>query len=95
MFYPFFATQIIEADPVAIKQPFKPISSYCDRFSKEYQFEELIDDNSLSYAQQARSKVLRSSELGTLNFPNNAHKVELHRCLVFVLVASLGLISRV
>lgn len=90
-----FCQQIIEEDPVSIKQPYKPPSSDCERFSKEYQFEELMDDNSLSNVKQARSKVLRSSELSTLNFPSSSPRLRSHCWLVLVVVTSLGLSRKV
>lgn len=81
----------MDDDPVAIKQPFKPSTSQCDRLQKDYQFEELVDDNSLSNVQQARSKVSRSSDLDAINFSNSSRRLRIRSWFVLALV-SLGLL---
>ncbi|CRK90752.1 CLUMA_CG004444, isoform A [Clunio marinus] len=82
--------KIIEDEPVAIKQPYKPRASHCDRYNKVFQSEEQIHDNSLSNVQQARSKVLRSSELSTINFINASNRIEVCNKLNLIFLISLG-----
>ena len=52
-FFMFISQQMLEDNPVHIKQPFSPQPSTCNR--KENQKDELSDDNNLSNVEEALS----------------------------------------
>lgn len=91
----FSYQQIIDEDPVFIKNPFKPTSTNCERLKKEHQFEELMEGNSLSNVKQSRSKVLRSSELSTIGFPSSSQRLRSPCWSLLVFASSIGLIREV